>query len=184
MNFTCNSLRVNPPVQWYLLYEYHEAELKETNVSTLGNWMREVSQKGNWTFYCKVIQILEDTALSKRLGNGTSANNVTLSVYGRYWKRDRKGQWDHHENFSCVSLFVENFTKGMSVLAYLMTYSTSNSQDFECKKFIYIRPKYFSCMHLALYKLIKTTTKSGTYLAITSPTQALKIGQCTRHAWN
>lgn len=54
--------------------------------------MREVSQKEHWTFYCKVIQILEDTALAQRLGNGTSVSNVTLSVYGRYWKRGRKGQ--------------------------------------------------------------------------------------------
>ena len=45
MNFTCKSLRANPPGQRYLLYEYHEAERKETNVSTLGNWMREVSHK-------------------------------------------------------------------------------------------------------------------------------------------
>ena len=61
---------------------------------------------------------------------------------------------------------MENFTKGMSVLAYLIIYSTANLQDFECKKFIYIRPKYFSCMYLALYKLIKTTAISGTCLAI------------------
>ena len=92
VSFTCNSSRANPPVQRYLLYEYHGVELKETNISTLGNWMREVSQKGHWTFYCKAIQILGDTALAQRLGNGTSANNVTLSVYGRYWKKDRKGQ--------------------------------------------------------------------------------------------
>lgn len=170
VNFTCNSSRANPPVQRYLLYEYHGVELKETNISTLGNWMRDVSQKGHWTFYCKVIQILEDTALAQRLGSGTSVNNVTLSVYGRYWKRYRKCQLGHHENFSCIRSFFENFTKGMSVLAYLMAYSTANLQDFECKKFIYIRPKYFSGIYLALYKLIKTTTKSGTYLAITSPT--------------
>lgn len=92
VNFTCNSSRANPPVQSYLLYEYHGVKFKETNISTLGNWMREVSQKGHWTFYCKVIQILEDTALAQRLGSGTSVNNVTLSVYGRYWKRGRKGQ--------------------------------------------------------------------------------------------
>ena len=92
MNFTCNSSRANPPVQRYLLYVYQGLELKETNVSTLGNWTREVSQKGRWTFYCKAIQILEDTVLAPRLGNGTSANNVTLSVYGRYRKRVRKGE--------------------------------------------------------------------------------------------
>lgn len=87
MNFTCNSSRANPPVQRYLLYVYQGLELKETNVSTFGNWTREVSQKGHWTFYCKAIQILEDTALAQRLENSTSANNVTLSVYGRYRKK-------------------------------------------------------------------------------------------------
>lgn len=81
VNFTCNSSRANPPVQKYLLYEYHGNNLKEINTNTHGNWIREVSQEGNWTFYCKAIQILEDTAHAQRLGNGTSANNVTLSVY-------------------------------------------------------------------------------------------------------
>ena len=141
VNFTCNSSRANPPVQRYLLYGYHGVVLKETNISTLGNWMREVSLKGNWTFYCKAIQILEDTALAQRLENGTSANNVTLSVYGRYRKRGRKGQWGQGQ--------------GISAILYFMTYSIANLQEFEFKEFIPIRLKYFSCMYHALYKLIK-----------------------------
>ena len=97
--------------------------------------------------------------LSQRPGNGTSANHVTPSVYGRYRKRCRKGQWGHYEDFFCWSSFLEDFTKGMSILAYLMTCYTTNLQDFECRKLIYIWPKYWSCMYLALYKLVKTITK-------------------------
>lgn len=112
VNFTCNSSRANPPVQRYLLYVYQGLELKETNVRTLGNWTREVSQKGRWTFYCKAIQILEDTVLAPRLGNGTSANNVTLSVYGRYRKRVRKGEWGHLEKFFVYVHFLRIIQKG------------------------------------------------------------------------
>lgn len=43
VNFTCNLSRASQLVQKYLFYKYQGVELKETNTSTLGNWMRLVS---------------------------------------------------------------------------------------------------------------------------------------------